>query len=321
MFARQHQNQWEIHMTEITLADGIKIRTFELPPRRFDPLTADAAEVVARGFPERPKDPHHLERYRRVLGHLKHKIHYIEPTFRINPDRFHGPRKRLPTSGTETSTNWSGGVVFAPAGQSFQWIEGDWVVPEVDAPTQNQWYYSSDWIGIDGDGSGDVCQIGFQHDVYRSGSTITRVLYPWWEWYPLPEAQITNFPISPGDMITALLCTSGAGATTASAYFMNRTTGASTGFQFSAPSGTKLVGNCAEWIVEAPTVGGAQSALTDYGEVFFSVCEAVLTNNVTVNGGTGDNINLTAGGETVSDGILITPTVIQCLYTGSTPTV
>jgi hypothetical protein len=31
-----------------------------------------------------------------------------------------------------------------------------------------------------------------------------------------------------------------------------------------APSGTKLVGNCAEWIVEAPTVGGSQSALAEH---------------------------------------------------------
>ncbi len=41
-------------------------------------------------------------------------------------------------------------------------------------------------------------------------------------------------------MITALLCTSGAGATSASAYFTNRTTGASTSLTFTAPSGTSL---------------------------------------------------------------------------------
>ena len=72
-------------------------------------------------------------------------------------------------------------------------------------------------------------------------------------------------------------------------------------------------------IVEAPTVGGSQSALADYGEVFFSVCEGFLTNGNTVNGGTGDNINMTAGSNVVSDGNLITPTVIQCLYVGPEP--
>lgn len=303
----------------ITLDGGIRITTFR-PPRGFDPLLADAGEVVRHGFPQIPEDPRHLERYRRVLGQAKHKFHYIEPTFRVNADRFHGPRRQRAEAGIETSTNWSGGVVFAPAGQSFRWVQGDWVIPDVDAPTQNQWYYCASWIGIDGDGSNDVCQAGVECEVYRSGNSVTRNIYPWWEWYPLPEVQITNLPVSPGDMLTALLCTAGANATSASIFFTNRTTGASTSLNFSAPAGTKLVGNSAEWIVEAPTVGGAQSALADYGEVFFSVCEANLTNNVTVNGGTGDNINLTAGGNTVSDGNLITPTVIQCLYAGTAPT-
>jgi hypothetical protein len=125
-------------------------------------------------------------------------------------------------------------------------------------------------------------------------------------------------------MITALLCTSGAGATSATGYFTNRTTGASTSFTFTAPSGTSLTGNCAEWIVEAPTVGGSQSAMADYGEVFFSVCEAVAydanNNPTTVSGGSGDNINMNSGaGTEVSAGNLITPAIIQCDYVGALP--
>src|SRR4051795_10914944 len=61
-------------------------------------------------------------------------------------------------AGTQTSTNWSGAVVTAPANDSFKWMEGDWTVPNVDAPTENQWYYCASWIGIDGDGSNDVFQ-------------------------------------------------------------------------------------------------------------------------------------------------------------------
>jgi len=305
-------------MPQMTLEGGFKIRTYA-PPRGFDPLTASAADLERHGFPARPEDPHHLARYRRVFGQLKQKFHYVQPTFRVNTERRHGPRIRQPEAGTETSGNWSGGVVYAPSGQSFRWVEGDWVVPSVDAPTQNQWYYCASWIGIDGDGSNDVCQAGVECEVYQSGSSITRNIYPWWEWYPNFEVQITNLAVSPGDMVTMLICTSGANATTASVFFSNRTTGASTSFSFNAPSGTQLVGNCAEWIVEAPTVGGAQSAIADYGEVFFSVCEAFLTNGNTVNGGTGNNINMTAGGNVVSDGNLITPTVIQCLYAGSAP--
>jgi hypothetical protein len=278
------------------------------------------------GFPPRLPDPHHQERYRRFWNQIKGKFHYIQPTFRVNSEKSHGPRKRLTTEGTETSTNWSGGVVYAPTGTSFKWVQGDWVVPDVGAPTQNKWYYCASWIGIDGDGSGDVCQAGVECEVYQSGGSISRNIYPWHEWFPAAEVQITNFLVSPGDMITMLLCTpqsggtgGGAGSTTATVYITNRTTGASTSYNFSAPSGTTLVGNSAEWIVEAPTVSGTQSAIADYGQVFFNICEGYPLSGAAVGGGTGNNINLTAGGNVVSQGSLISPTVVECLYSGSLP--
>jgi hypothetical protein len=308
-------------MKEIELEGGIKVRTFGPPPKNFDPFTASPTDLERNGFPPLPEDPRHLERYKRVFGHIKNKLHHIEPTFRVNHDRIHGPRKRLTKAATETSGNWSGGVVYAPAGDSFKWVEGDWIVPDVDAPTQNQWYYCASWIGIDGDGSGDVFQAGVECEVYRSGSSITRNIYPWWEWYPTPEVQITNLGVSPGDLITMILCSaSAAGSNTGTVYITNRTTGASTSVNLTAPGTTTLVGNSAEWIVEAPTVGGTQSAIADYGEVFFSVCEAVTNAGTTIDGGTGNNINLTAGGQVVSSGNLITSTIVQCWYSGALPT-
>jgi hypothetical protein len=301
-------------MKRMELEGGLKVVTFA-PPKDFDPLKAKPGELERNGFPSLPEDRHHRDRFNRVFNQLKGKFHYIPPTFRVNREKTHGPRKRPTSAGTETSTNWSGAVVFAPSGQAFSWIQGDWVVPNVDAPTENQWYYCSNWIGIDGDGSGDVFQAGVECEVYRSGSTITRNIYPWWEWFPTSEVQITNLPMNPGDMVTMLLCSAGPGSTEGTVFFSNRTTGASTSVALNAPPGTQLVGNSAEWIVEAPTVGGAQSAIADYGEVFFSVCEAVTKQGTIVKGGTGDNINL----GTVSTGNLITDTVVQCLYTGAEP--
>jgi Peptidase A4 family len=301
-------------MKTATLEDGQKV-TLHRPSANFNPLNATSAELVKNGFPAVPDAGPHRERFNKLLGQLKNKLHYIEPTFRVNQDKKHGLRVRAASDGTETSTNWSGAVVNAPAGDSFRWIQGDWVIPDVDAPTENAWYYSASWIGIDGDGSNDVFQAGVECEVFRSGNSITRRIYPWWEWFPTAEIEITNLPVNPGDMVTMLLCSTS--PTAGVVFFTNRTTGASTSVGLSAPHGTKLVGNCAEWIVEAPTVNGAQSAMADYGEVFFSVCEAFTQKGVTVNGGTGDNINMTAGGSTVSDGILVAPTVVECLYAGT----
>lgn len=304
----------------ITLPGGLEVTTYDGPPRGFDPLTADSADLQKFGFPPRQKDPRLQARYEHVLKRLKGKLNYIPATMRVNDEVFHGPRTRVSSAGTETSGNWSGGVVYAPPGESFFCVEGDWVVPDIDAPTENQWYYCANWIGLDGDGSGDVCQAGVESAVYRSGTSVTREFYVWWEWYPLPEVQITNFTASPGDMITVLLIASpGKGATTATVYFTNRTTGATTSVGLTAPSGTALVGNSAEWVVEAPQVNGQQSSMADFGEVFFSVCEAGTSKSTIVDGGTGDNINLVVNGVTIAQGTLITPTIIQSEYVGTLP--
>jgi hypothetical protein len=151
---------------------------------------------------------------------------------------------------------------------------------------------------------------------YEAGNSLSRTIYPWHEWYPASWVEITNLAISPGDMILMLICTSGAASTTATIYFGNYTSGVATSYQITAPSGTKLVGNSAEWIVETPRVNGVLTTMPDYGQVFFSVCEAALKNGTVVNGGTGNNINLVQNNKTVSTGTLITPTIIECQYAG-----
>lgn len=110
------------------------------------------------------------------------------------------------------------------------------------------------------------------------------------------------------------------GAATAMCQFVNVTTGAYTNCQPFAPAGTALVGNCAEWIVEGWETEG--TPLADYGEIFFSGCEAFTTaasGGSLVYGGTGDYVNMSPAGPVISQGILITPSIIQCLYTGPTP--
>jgi Peptidase A4 family len=156
------------------------------------------------------------------------------------------------------------------------------MVPNVAAPNDDQDYYSAIWIGIDGLGSpesADVCQVGINCDVTRHGTSISSTFYPWWEWYQesvdTGEVSITNLPVSPGDTIGVVICTAGAGATEATVFFTNLTSGMGTSFVMEAEAGVSLVGNTAEWIVERPTVDGQPSLLADYGEVFFSGCDAV----------------------------------------------
>jgi hypothetical protein len=307
-------------MTVINLDKNVKITTFG-PSPKLDPLTASATSLAEAGLPPRPTDPHLLARYTRFFTKTKNKFHYIEPTFRIDPTKTtHANKDAEYGAGADAYDNWSGGVVHAPDGQSFKWVEGDWVVPSVYPTAQNEWQYCANWVGIDGDGSGDVCQAGMICAVYQSGSFITRSIYPWHEWYPSSWVEITNLSISSGDFVSVLICSAqGARSRTATIYFANHSSGGATSYQITAPLVTALGGTSAEWVVEAPFVNGSLSQMPDYGEAFFYVCEAGLTNGSVVNGVTGNNINLAQNGTTLSTGTLSAPAVVDCRYAGSVP--
>ncbi len=98
---------------------------------------------------------------------------------------------------------------------------------------------------------------------------------PWWEWFPAGEVAITNLPVSAGDIMYCLICVNS--TTTATVYLTNQSSGVSTSFSITAPRGTTLVGNSAEWIVERPTVNGSVANLTDTKAVYFDEGMAGLT--------------------------------------------
>jgi hypothetical protein len=210
----------------------------------------------------------------------------IEPQFALRTDKQHGIRN---TIANDTSTNWSGAVSFAAKGDTATYVIGQWTVPDVVAPGLGS-YYCASWVGIDGDGSPDVLQAGTECDVISFGFFTAKQTYVWWEWYPNYEVQIANFPVTSGDVMFCAICVHS--DTEAGFYLTNLTTGASTSFTKTAPAGTTLVGNCAEWIVEAPTVNGGQSALARYGDVYFDECIAGTKNHHLLYGGDGDLITM-----------------------------
>ena len=75
----------------------------------------------------------------------------------------------------------------------------------------------------------------------------------------------------------------GAGSTTGYVLLGNTSTGQYVSAQPNAPPGTKLVGNCAEWIMEDPSVGGSEAPFPDYGAEFFYDCQAGTVKDVEKN--------------------------------------
>ena len=302
---------------EIRMGD-LQIRTFEAAPEEFDPLTASPAKLAYHGIVPRPDKEKEPELYKRWHKVYSKKLNHIEPEFVKNENKRHFvlKEKKHLKHGVSTSTNWSGAVVFNPAGDPFRWMAGNWIVPDVSQPASlptGEWYYSSAWIGIDGDGSPDVLQAGTDCDILVVGGSVSKYVSAWWEWYPDFSVGINNFPVNTGDYMTCLICVTS--DTTATIYLTDITSGIHTSFEITAPGGTILQGNCAEWIVEAPTVGGSQSALADYGATFFDESYAFTTARVQVNAGTGDTINMVdSAGNVVSETLIEAPQLIKVSF-------
>ncbi len=158
------------------------------------------------------------------------------------------------TPTNQESTNWSGGVLMAGSGESFSTVSAQWVIPTISQVPGVTTSDVAEWVGIDGDQSSDVCQAGVYQEAQTSNGQTTVSCQAWVEWYPADADFIapSSFQVNPGNTIKVTVETSGAGATTATFILDNETTGQIYQTSLAAPSGTSLVGNSAEAIVETP---------------------------------------------------------------------
>lgn len=258
--------------------------TIEAPSAEFDPVSASDEDLAYYGFPPRPNQFTQAKAYATWFKAMKASKHRIAPKLE-QTSIFHGPVKHtrpadpaavesnplLSTQARNTaySSNWSGYVDFSGAtsygSSSFYYLVNDFTVPVAEqafGACTGSWDWGSAWNGIDGWGSADVLQAGIEFDAYCSGSTRSSYYSAWYEWYPYGEVRISNLPIAPGDdLFVEVWHTS---ATQGYAYLVNYNNNQSVEIGFTAPSGTKLVGNSAEWVVERPTVNGSLANLTNY---------------------------------------------------------
>lgn len=177
----------------------------------------------------------------------------------VKPGRIHKPaiiRERHEHQ--VSSTNWSGYAVTGANG-SVSDVKASWVIPSISGqcPSTNQ--YSSFWVGIDGYSSNTVEQIGTDSDCQNGEA----VYYAWFEFYPHPSFIINSLPLSPGDVVSAEVKSSGRGV------FTVTLTNVSTGQSFSTSTKIRSAAqSSAEWIAEAPYSGGVLP-LADFSTVFF----------------------------------------------------
>jgi hypothetical protein len=255
--------------------------TFDLPKPDFTVGKADAETLKRYGPVGRNEKEQAL--VDRVISRLAGRAQFIEPEFEALPPR-KPPRpkrkqsKKAKVEEADQSDIWAGCVLEAASPQVlYTWISAELTVPNVASVAEGDYGMSSHWIGIDGyteDTAGQqLCQCGVECDPSAKGVTQP---YFWVEWVPGDLIVVRNFVISPGDLLNIALCTTGPGATTATASLANLTTGAATIFTFSAPPGVALGGESAEWISERPFVGEIPP-LAQFGSVIFYNAKAGTT--------------------------------------------
>lgn len=154
-----------------------------------------------------------------------------------------------PALADTTSTSWSG---YVTTGSTYTETTGNWTVPVQDC-TATPNGETAEWVGLDGDGSSTVEQVGTQTDCADGHPED----YAWWEMWPAYEQP--NMTVRPGDAITAAVSTMDAGLT-----FLLSITDVSTGQHetITQPGTTGLAPVSAEQIVEATSECGNTGACT-----------------------------------------------------------
>jgi Peptidase A4 family/Immunoglobulin I-set domain len=173
----------------------------------------------------------------------------------------------------DQSWNWSG---YVATGQGFSTVTGNWTAPAVTC-TGSATTYSSQWIGIDGDGDNFVEQDGTESDCLNGVPSYDA----WYEMFGDDavnggyevELSPANYPVAPGDAMTASVSLAGSTWTLA-------ISDGTAGWQFSTPivqPNPAPQQISAEWILERPEVNGSLSSLSDFGSAAFTGATATDT--------------------------------------------
>jgi hypothetical protein len=168
------------------------------------------------------------------------------------------------TSALEHSSNWSG---VAVTGRSYTRATGSWVVPTVKVTKGNR--YAADWVGVGGYSSQDLIQAGTSENNVNGHASYNA----WTEILPAPESPLAGFAVHGGDAMTVDVNQLSVGSWTITV--TNHTTGQTSTTNLHYVS----TNSSAEWIHEAPTVGGQQARLASTANAIFD--------HGTVNGSTG----------------------------------
>jgi hypothetical protein len=169
------------------------------------------------------------------------------------------------SAATGGKSNWAG-YVSTGRGTRFTEVSGTWVQPAVSCTLGRSTYMSS-WVGLGGDSTQTLEQIGTEADCDADGHA---TYSSWFELYPTASGN-PKLTIRPGDVVSASVTVIGRKVRLR---MVNQTLGT----RFSRPLHTDEIDvSSAEWIVEAPSIcltdsdaSCRDSVLSDFGSTEFT---------------------------------------------------
>ena len=184
------------------------------------------------------------------------------------------------------ASNWSGYAVTSSSNGAYTSIAGSWTVTPVARSSRQT--FSSSWVGIDGFNNSNLIQTGTEADYYNGSAHY----YAWWEILPAAETVIPSLTVRPGDTMSADI------HQTTNGQWSITLTDNTTGKSFSTTQNYSGQLTSAEWIQEAPSVGGRIATLANYGS-------PLTIDPGTVNGGHNPGLVPADGGVMVQHGVQV----------------
>ena len=253
------------------------VQAFRSLPQDFDAETASNAQLLKFGLPPRPRQedfPLLYQMWRSRVDAARHRVipDLVQTNVRHRPIKVDQQLQTQVNGGVATSPNWSGYAIVGPNGQFLKWgseISGSFLepAPGCDGSLAGDKHMST-WVGIDGYGSPDVLQTGTEVDLICPAPFVSPTSvdhYAWYEWYPAYSIRINNVPVRPGDRVNVAVFTSDGSHRFIS--FENVSTFQTYTLDMTPPTGTSLVGNSVEWVVERPEINNLLTNLAHYGSL------------------------------------------------------
>jgi hypothetical protein len=157
---------------------------------------------------------------------------------------------------SDTTENWAG---YVSTGGAYTTVSGSWTVPSVVAGTDPV-AADATWIGIGGDTSSDLIQVGTQN-VVEDGQVTPGSFY---EQLPNTSQTVPNLSVSAGDTITASIKEVATGEWSISIEDITNGESYTNTVAYSSSESS------AEWIEEAPSDGNTIVPLDQFGSVTFT---------------------------------------------------